>query len=632
MIAPHTQPAGGLHGLGVEDAPAPEELPLFNRTGFEQIFVPIPLGQSTVGVLHIWFQPVDEKATQARLSLLKQACGEVELYLKARRLGDVSQEVTRLSTYSRLLEELSGDLDLQSLGWNIVNYAREAVDCERVCLFIASDYGRLTTAREEGGLTSHFELLACSGLKRPHPRSEQAVILSRVAQRLTQSSLVRPLKRTGEPKTNGRKGALPQPNGHANGAVVPAEGAPPAKAEETEADRPPAPPTSSRPRLQMTLMTRDPAKVATRPAEINEYFSVMPMNWATVLPLLDREDRVCGMVLFEGTKSSEKLESTFLQMRDLAISAGRALGTALYWNKQPSIRLAHRWVRARQQFVSTPPRQKFVKYVLPALILAALLACPVPFRVKGDATILPRHQNALPALVSARLLAVEVREGERVTEGQLLARFDTHDLELQLRQAEQEYERALIESDAALNRGNELEMQVARLTAAKAEALGDKIRADLARAYVRAPFDGIVVGAQSLSLRVGQVMQLGEPLLHVVDPKDWQVKVALREQDLLYLDQRLEETGSINGRLKLAANPAKRYDLNLASQTQLAYGLDVSSGEYEFIAMIPLQLETDDPEALKAGFAGRASFEGGLRPVAYVLFRDFVNFLRVKFA
>jgi len=54
-IGPHTLPSAGLHGLSVEDSPAPDELPIFNRTGFEQVFIPILLGQAAVGVLHMWF-------------------------------------------------------------------------------------------------------------------------------------------------------------------------------------------------------------------------------------------------------------------------------------------------------------------------------------------------------------------------------------------------------------------------------------------------------------------------------------------------------------------------------------------------------------------------------------------------
>src|SRR5690606_21031688 len=201
---------------------------------------------------------------------LKRTCGEVELYLKARRLSDISQEVTRLSTYSRLLEELTGDLDLESVSWNIVNYAREAVSCDRVCLFVAKDYERNPQGRD--GLDYEFELFACSGLKRPHPRSEQAVILQRVAQKLTQLSLSNPALRS----TGTRASQEEAPNGShpANGAEapaplpVPAQAAaePPTERKSAEAPERGAVTTGTqRPKMQLTLMARDPAKVAKRP-------------------------------------------------------------------------------------------------------------------------------------------------------------------------------------------------------------------------------------------------------------------------------------------------------------------------------------------------------------------------------
>ena len=127
LLPPHSNQSSGLQGLSVEDSPAPEELPVFNRTAFEVMFLPIPLGDTSAGVLQLWIQPANAASSQARLTLLKQICVEIELYLKARRARDVSQEVTRLSSYSKLLEELTGDINLESVGWNLVNHAREAV-------------------------------------------------------------------------------------------------------------------------------------------------------------------------------------------------------------------------------------------------------------------------------------------------------------------------------------------------------------------------------------------------------------------------------------------------------------------------------------------------------------------------
>ena len=616
LLPPHSNQSSGLQGLSVDDSPAPEELPVFNRTAFEVMFLPIPMGDTSAGVLQIWFQPANAASSQARLTLLKQICVEIELYLKARRARDVSQEVTRLSSYSKLLEELTGDINLESVGWNLVNHAREAVACDRVCLFIACNYDRtLNSDAVMSGFEYEFILQACSGLKKPHPKSEQAVVLQRVAQTLTQMSLG---KTAGEPE--------PVPGGES-----------PALLTEDSIKRPtaepkPAPaPDARRPRTQITMIMRDPAKTATRPAEVNDYFHLMPMNWATVIPLFDRNQRVCGILLFEGIKLEEKLGNSLKPMSELAVSAGRALGTALYCNQHRSMRVARRLISYRQTYVNTPAKRKWLHFGLPLIVLAGAMIFPVTYRIKGNASILAVKQNTLPSLVNSSLLEVPVREGETVKKGQILARFDTRDIRLQLSQVEQEYERSLLESDAALGAGNESQMQISRLNASKAAAVAEKLRADEARAIVRAPFDGLVLGAQSLSTRIGDIPRIGEPILQVIDPGAWQVKASLRERDLVFLDRRLRENGPVPATLRLASNPAHTYQLELKSADQLAYGLDTSLGEYQFTAMVPLAAVLDDANFLKSGFTGRISFDAGSKSLAYVLFKDFIDFLTVRF-
>ena len=675
-LPPRLQPSGNLPGLQPQDAPAPEELTLFNSTNFEVFFVPILSANVVVGVLHIWFIPVDAQGSQLRAVLLRQICGEVELYLKARRSGDLAAEVTRVTTYAKLLEEISGETDVESVGWNIVNYAREAVNCDRVSLLVAKGRGDEPVDENWIGLDQDYELGASSGLRRPHPRSEQAVILKRLAERLTQMSLSNSAKRKAKtPATpaalqgkgaNGAplNGSAPNGVNGANGAhkdseisITPTSAAPPAEGkpvegkpadssapatvastevaedqvEDTPETKPVKPTSGSRPTMQLTLVQRDPAKVATRPAEVNEYFDAVPMNWATVMPLFDRQERVRGILLFEGIKKPEKLDATILQMRDLAISAGRTLGAALYWQRQPAARLARRWINARNRIVHTPRREKWVRFGVPALVLLVLLVFPITFNVKGEARVEPRERVSLAAFAATKLLSVEVREGQAVTAGQILAQFDTLDLELQIRAARQELDRSLIEADAALSSGEELKMQSARLAANKSRIALEKYERDLDRLTIKAPFDGIVLGAGNLSSRIGQVPKPGEAVLEVIDPRSWKVRIDLREQDLRTLDYRLAEHSPIEGSVRLAANPTHAYDLAITQRDQLRYGLDSSRGEYSFQVSLPLEAEPSQLDVLKSGFAGRASFDCGRRPVAYVLFHDFINFLRLRF-
>ena len=644
-IGPHTLPSAGLHGLSAEDAPAPDELPIFNRTAYEQVFVPILLGQSVVGVLHIWFEPGAAEFSKARVALLQKVCAEVELYLKARRLSDISQEVTRLTSYSRLLENLSGDLDLDSVGWNIVNFARETIACDRVCLFVATNYEQpFPGAAAEQVLEHDFELHACSGLKTLNPRSEQAVILRRVARRLTQNSLVPiDLKSSRTPPTAAAESAEPGPAAatpeNEPGAPAPTAPLTEGDADKAEAITPTAPqkpaprkPDGGRPTVRLTLINRTSAEKSSNTSEeVLEYFEVMPMNWATVLPLFDRNNRVCGIFLFEGVKPAENLVATFPRMLDLGTSAGRALGTALYWDRQRSIRLAQRYVRAKRAYIDTPGKKKFLKFGLPFVILAILLLIPIDYTLKGDATLLPVNQVTLPTLVNSRLISVKVREGETVKQGQVLAELDTRDIRLQLRQVEQDYERALLESQSAMSLRDEFRMHAARINSEKSRAVADKLRLDIERSTLRAPIDGIVLGAQTLATRLGEVLRTGEPVLDVIDPSVWQVKVSMREQDLIYLGDTLSEKGRVPVTLALAANPARRYELEVKSENQIAFGLDTARGKYDFSVMLPLETTLSDSSLLKSGFGGRAKFSTGLKPAFYVLFRDFVNFLRVRF-
>jgi hypothetical protein len=513
-------------------------------------------------------------------------------------------------------------------------------------LFVATNYEQpFPGAATEQILEHEFELHACSGLKTLNPRSEQAVVLRRVARRLTQNSLVpvelkssrtAPAAPAAESAEPGPAAADPE-----NEPTAPAPATPLTEgdADKAEAITPAAPqkpaprkPDGGRPTVRLTLINRTSAeKSANTSEEVLEYFEVMPMNWATVLPLFDRNNRVCGIFLFEGVKPAENLVATFPRMLDLGTSAGRALGTALYWDRQRSIRLAQRYVRAKRAYIDTPAKKKFLKFVLPFIILAILLLIPMDYTLKGDATLLPVNQVTLPTLVNSRLISVKVREGETVKQGQVLAELDTRDLRLQLRQVEQDYERALLESQSAMSLRDEFRMHAARINSEKSRAVADKLRLDIEHSTLRAPIDGIVLGAQTLATRLGEVLRTGEPALDVIDPSVWQVKVSMREQDLIYLGDTLSEKGRVPVTLALAANPARRYELEVNSENQIAFGLDTARGKYDFSVMLPLETTLSDSSLLKSGFGGRAKFSTGLKPAFYVLFRDFVNFLRVRF-
>ena len=623
VLDAHNKPTEGKDVLGFESAVSAENLKLFNNTPYQQIFVPIPLNSKVAGVLQAWFEPAGKKATNTRVLLLKHFCEEIVIYLRSRRATDLSQEITRINTYSHLLEDLAGDLNLDSVAWSVVNYARETVDCERVSIFYVKKYPRHDPD------SIKYEILACSGLKRPHTKSEQAEILKELVESLANYSL------NSENNTDGHKTAVADISDQGDAGLTSTiqENVKPDKTEkpvpEGGKQLAPALPAGERPQFRLVFTYRESGKEENRPDAVNQYFDAIPMNWATTIPLFDRESNICGILLFEGQKDPDKVKSTFMQMRDLAYSGGRALGTSLYWHNRRFLRIAHGVARIKTRYTKTRGRRLLTKVLTPIVILTMIMCLPVSFKIRGGATLRPTSYQSLPAMVASRVLEVLVKEGDDVSRGELLAVLDSRDLRLQLQQAEQEYQRYMAESDLALNMGNEIRMQVAQLNAWQSAALADKFRYELSLTEIRAPFDGMVVGPLNLSMRVGQMLKIGDPVLEMAEPGKWEVKIEVREQDIIYLDRMLRENDTIPMEIKFNADPTRIHHLEVNDPSQLAYGLETSSGKYAFALVVPFN-DISDTEELKMGYSGRATFKTGRRALAFVLFRDFLHFLKMR--
>ena len=114
----------------------------------------------------------------------------------------------------------------------------------------------------------------------------------------------------------------------------------------------------------------------------------------------------------------------------------------------------------------------------------------------------------------------------------------------------------------------------------------------------------------------------------------WEIKLQLREQDIVFLQREIERTHQpILGHVKLTANPTQSYDLVITGAGQFSYNPEMDpSNKYVFTATVPFDLPEEDKQAMMADFRGRCSFQSGRRPAIYVLLRDFFNFLRVRFS
>jgi RND family efflux transporter MFP subunit len=167
------------------------------------------------------------------------------------------------------------------------------------------------------------------------------------------------------------------------------------------------------------------------------------------------------------------------------------------------------------------------------------------------------------ARVAAEVQQLNVREGDRVSAGQLIGRLDDTEFRLRLRQAEAQAaaaqaqldiaQRTLENNKALVEQGfiskNALDNAVSNAGAARASLLAARATADLARkavrdSEIRAPIAGLV--AQRL-VQPGERVPLDARLVEIVDLSRLELEAAVSPEDVLALRVGQSASVSIDG-------------------------------------------------------------------------------------
>ena len=545
----------------------------------EAHWVPVQQDEALAGILLFWFVPLDEMATMLRREILSIAGTELSFFLKLQSSRTIPKERKRLIAYTHLLEALLDDLSLETIGWKLVNYARETLQCSRVCVFIAEGYE--AQAKVQPSLNEeHFIIQACSGLKKVHPRSEQAVLLQDAAKALLELSAER---------------------GKSKATLAP-----------VVAKRTPPPGSKA------------------RPGALIRYFEKTPMHWATAMPLYDAKGLLCGLLLFEGQDIPENLQLSLLRMHTLARAGRIILAKGLYWSKNKVLKAATQWSTFRHNLTLSRKRSLIKQSLFIVAATLAFLLIPLPYKIKGQATLTPKKQTILASKRIAVIKSIPVKPGQEVPEGGLLYTIDEEPTKLALAQAKKSYYRLHTEADRNRHRGNEAAMHQALIQAKEVATRIEQLKADLQDTAVYAPYNCVVLSSENLSLKKGEVVLPGEPILKIANLDTWIVRTELREQDVVALQNYLESKGPTTASLSLLAHPEKRFPLEFSSEQQLHYGEEPATDNYTYYAIFHFNNPKDKAIGLKEDYLGTVSVKAGWHSLAYILFHDFWLFIQAR--
>jgi RND family efflux transporter MFP subunit len=256
--------------------------------------------------------------------------------------------------------------------------------------------------------------------------------------------------------------------------------------------------------------------------------------------------------------------------------------------------------------------------VLGGLVLVVFFAfAQGDYRVTAKTTLEGEIQRAVTAPFEGYLDEAEVKAGDLVRDGQIMARLDDRDLQLerskwasQLAQHQLENRKAMAEDDIAA--ASILQQQVLQ-----AEAQLRLLDEQLARTKITAPFNGLVVSGD-LSQSLGTPLEKGQVLFEIAPLDSYRV--------ILQVDE--TEIGAIKsgqqGQLILTAMPETPLSFTVRKITPVTLAEEGRS-------FFKVEATLDEHSArLRPGMAGYGKTFVDRRHLIWIWTHDLITWLRLK--
>jgi hypothetical protein len=252
-----------------------------------------------------------------------------------------------------------------------------------------------------------------------------------------------------------------------------------------------------------------------------------------------------------------------------------------------------------------------------ALGLLVLIFGRRTYRVEGGFALKTDAMAVLAAPFDGHIAEAGVRPGDTVTTGQTLVALDTRELLLQKEAAVAELERHAADALKAESTGDVAGLRVARAREAQARAQRDVVEERLARAVLKAPFDGAVVEGD-LRERLAAPVQKGDGMLKVARIEDLYLVIDVAERDIQDI------TEGARGRAAFASQPGRTFGFTVEKIEPVARTKDAGG-----VFSVRARFEGEAEPWWRPGMSGVARIDAGRRSLLWIVTHRTVDFLRM---
>ena len=322
--------------------------------------------------------------------------------------------------------------------------------------------------------------------------------------------------------------------------------------------------------------------------------------------------RIVGAITFERSEGTLFWAGQIALCEDIASFAGPVLEL-----KRDAQRPWFSRIAASLRSGLAAPGKRRTAWAVGLVIAALLLALPLPWRVSAPARLEGSVQRAVVAAADGFLQQANVRPGDRVVTGQVLAQLSSQDLDLERKRRESELRQHEGGYRAAQARNDRTQMVISQSKAAETQALLTLAETQLDRTKLQAPFDGIVIKGD-LSQTLGAPVQRGEVLMVLAPSDSFRLILEVDETDIAAI-----QPGQ-RGQLALAAQPDQPLAFTTRRIVPVATAAD--GRNYFEVEATPDQAQAN----LRPGLSGVAKIEVGERSLGWLLFHRAVAWLRLS--
>jgi RND family efflux transporter MFP subunit len=238
--------------------------------------------------------------------------------------------------------------------------------------------------------------------------------------------------------------------------------------------------------------------------------------------------------------------------------------------------------------------------------------------VTADARVEGEVQRAITAPFQAYVRDTKVRAGDAVRKGELLARLDDRDLQVERARLTAQREQLAQQYRDAMARQERAQVRVTSAQIAQTEAQLALVEEQLARTEVLAPFDGLLVSGD-LTQSLGAPLERGQVMLEIAPLDVYRVVLQVDERDIA--DVRLGQRGE----LVLTSMPGSRYAVTVAKITPVS-----TAREGRNVFRVEATLEKQAVARLRPGMEGVVKIEVEERRLAGIWTRRLVDWLVLK--